>query len=1125
MGKLIERIIEPENIQGAWKKAKNSFQVGDIWFDEMELASFEANLYEELENIKNDIISRSYVLGKIKPLPYPKGIDKENGNPRVRQTFEVRVRDQVTWIAVINIIGDSLDYQMPWWSYGHRLFVPVWKDKNNQWSIGRYRHSIGRLYRKWNQSWPLFRRNVSITAKVMCNFKKTIEETELDEAEKKVFENNEFLIENFKSQYLLEGYWGTRSASILYWATIDFSKFYPSVKRSAILKNIFLYTDGANEDEDFRLFMERLMDFHVDYSEWSTNELDYINLGNKKFDGLPTGLFVAGFLANVALLGVDSYVSKELIKNREVAHFRFVDDHVILAYDFEKLIEWIKKYKSFLQDSDIGVTFNFDKIEPKQLSTIIKLDGLKEVEIDERERQVDIAKKASTLDPLFPAPLMTQTLSKVSAISNRDFEFLSNNEEEQLISDLEHLLLTDFPDHELRKDTRVSFAASILSRLVTNTSDNYTDIYECQKKIHHKLKSYHKLFERSDGQFISSKLHDLIFIEPIDVDGYFFKWAIEIDDGKLEKKELLESIKEEKKKEIFLRNNLKKQNVSQKNRVYGLLIKAISENPEKVRIWSRVIDYCRKVGYCHPKKTYNKITQFLTEDRIHILSGNFLRTLFINVLADRVMQSVFTLLNKTNSSKKDYNAVIAFLESVFSSNFLDDIFKDERCCTRLYYTKTYDYYRFVLGSAMFILRDFKLEFLKNFGFIIQRYKLINWTEDPQQWINNTYLHDINIWLYWLLWKTHDKSCSKPLDFWLKLQLFIDYGSLTCKPLILPFPNIEYLPKRDNVFLSYILNGGFNEGWIFELFKNGKEKIGNNIKNKLKEKYPNLFNNIFNSTPTNINLWEFIHWQDDNLCRHFENGIDSFNHFFDPRFSEWTALELVKQVIEKIDISGEDFFQNKAKNKLHPANFFIPRDLIQDGSLDILSWGDWKGKISGRLEVQTPDFQISDERYTTKALRRSSDGGNETANVYALGLILLQLITHNTDFPWVWNSTDKSLIWEGLIYTKIQNTALSSYTLLILQSCFSSKNRESFYNAEMFKSFDNIKGDTASDPPEINDTYTLRRYIAVSQKIIEKYQLSMEDNIPRQLIPISLLQLSKDNNPLEDFNITENDLSS
>jgi|GEM_PF-934738 len=1126
MGKLIKKIIETENLHWAWKKVKNSFQVGDIWYDEIELSSFEANLYDNLEKIKQDIKSEIFTLFPIKPLPFPKGIDKEKGIPRVRQTFDINIRDQVIWMAVVNVIGESLDYKMPWWSYGHRLYVPVWKDNmNDSWDIGWYRHSKGHLYRKWNQSWPLFRRNISLTAKIMCH-KKSASETvtnniELDEVEQNVYDNNKTLPNHFKSQYLQEDYWKAELTKKLYWGTVDFSKFYPKVKRNVIVENIFKYTVGANEDIEFKSLVANLVDFKVDALGWSQDDLSKeagIDLDPQNFQGLPTGLFVAGFLANVALLDVDSKITEKLNENRDIAHFRFVDDHVILAYDFEKLQEWINIYKKYLEEANTGAEFNFEKIEPKSLSNILNPEWFEGRTEGELETERKNAEKDATLDPAFPAPLMTQTLAKVSAINNSDFEFLSHNEEEQLISDLEHLLLTDFPDHELRKDTRVSFAASVLSRIVPNTKDDYTDVYECQKKIHHKIKDYQKKYRRSDIKFISNQLHNLIFNNPENIQEYFSTWKEEVklsEESDIEKT-AIDDIKKEKEREMSLMATIDGRKNRQKNRVYKLLNKAISENPEKVRIWTRVIDYCKKVGCCHVKEAYDKIEE-LTGYSVHPLSASFLRTLFMNVLADRTMQVIYAIANKKLLSKKEKNFAAYFINTVFDEKFLDDLLDKSRAETKIYYVKTYEYYRFVLGSAIFILQetDFRI---KNGQTLIDKFRLIDWRKNPKDWVTQTHSTNINAWLYWLLWKTHDKSTSHPLDFWKKLQPYIDYENSTYKPLILPFPNYEHLPQQYDEFLKFIINAEFEEGWLFEIFKTKREDISNEVKETIKVKYQNLYNNLYQPTES---LWDFIQLQQNELNNLPQKEIDAFNKYFDPHFSEWTALELVKQITEQSKETAEDFFSGGRKNtQYHPANFIISNTLI-DKPEKVPSWYEWKDKMRTKpiLDIIELNSQISDKRYTTKGLLYSEQKLGEQAKVHALGIILLQLLTHDTSFPWIWNSADKSLMWENLIYRKIQGTPISSYTLLILQSCFSSKNRETFNNNEVFHKFSHEnnggKNDTFMDAPLIPDVHTLMSYIEKSQKIIESYQLSMENNAPRQLIPISLIQLSNQNNPFED----------
>jgi len=1103
MGKLIEKIIEIENLHWAWKKVKNSFQVGDIWYDEIELSSFEANLYDNLNKIKEDIKSNTYTLSLIKPLPFPKGCDKK-GKPRVRQTFDICIKDQIVWMAVVNAIGDSLDFQMPWWSYGHRLYVPVWKGESEQWEVGWYTHSKGLLYRKWNQSWPLFRRSISLTAKIMCG-KKTkesyindIDKMELDEAENNTYENNELLPNHFKSKYLEKNYW-QKSAKVLYWGTIDFSKFYPKVKRSVIEKNILTYVENAKEDKEFKALLAKLMDFKINSDRWTKKELSDIELDPQNFQGLPTGLFVAGFLANVALLDVDKQILNDLETNREIAHFRFVDDHVILSYDFDKLQEWIKTYKKYLEEADTGTEFNFDKIEPQSLAKIISSDKVS-------KKRMITAKKECALDPAFPAPLMTQTLAKVSAISKSDLEFLTLNEEEQLISDLEHLLLTDFPDHELRKDTRVSFAASMLSKIIPNTKDDYSKVYECQKRIHYELKNYHKKFDKLNEKFVSDKLHDLIFSENIDAKDYFAKWDNEIKEAgiindKEKATEIINNIKKEKEYEIKLEENIKKHRKERKLRVYKLLKKAISENPEKVRIWTRVIDYCKKSGECDIKEAYILIKQ---NKNIHELSASYLQTLFMNVIADRLMRVIFNVVNDHIVSQKEKIAAKHFIETIFNEDFLDDIFSKEKFKDKVYCRKTCDFFRFVLGSVIFALENTFLSIDKARN-LIKRYKLIDWSSNPRRWIENTQLKDINSWLYWLLWKTHDKSSSNPLNFWKQLQPYIDFLTPTCKALILPFPDFNDIPQNNDNFLEFILNKNFDEGWIYEIFKTEKEKISQDIKVKLKEKYIKLYNNIFSKE---MSLWDFIQWQQKELLQNRKNEIEAFNKYFDPRLSEWTALMLLLQIIEKTETTADSFFSSKLDTKLHLANFYLSEKLLENENS---SWIDWKRKMQEN-EIIISTSQISDERYTTKGLLKSEQHTGEQAKVHAFGIMLLQLVTHRTDFPWIWNSTDKSLTYENVFYKKIQYTPLSSYTMLILQACFSSKNRESFKLKSYFKG---MKIDATKDIPPVNDVYTLKKYINKAKGFLEKYHLSMENNMARQLLPISLEPFSIKNNPFDD----------
>src|SRR5689334_20198569 len=101
MNSLIQEITDHKNLYWAWEKTKWCYKPGDIWFNEIEVAAFEANLSNELASIRRDILDDNYKISEIQPVPFPKG--KNSKGPRTRQTFWISVRDQVTWIAVVNI--------------------------------------------------------------------------------------------------------------------------------------------------------------------------------------------------------------------------------------------------------------------------------------------------------------------------------------------------------------------------------------------------------------------------------------------------------------------------------------------------------------------------------------------------------------------------------------------------------------------------------------------------------------------------------------------------------------------------------------------------------------------------------------------------------------------------------------------------------------------------------------------------------------------------------------------------------------------------------------------------------------------------------------------------------------
>src|SRR3989339_77877 len=230
INKFLAIISDQVNIRFAWEKVKNYILSGDYWFDELDLASFELNLEDNLKIISESFLKMKYRLSPIKPLPFPKTSDIK-GKEKLRQIFYISIIDQVAWVAFV---------------------------KKEYW------------------------------------------ERKLDIS---------------------------KGDKQLYWCSIDFKKFYPSIKLDIIKKTIL-----ANLPKNCILYAEKLLNCLLDFKIFIDDDsLDFvkdinIRKNSKSYNHLPTGLYVSGFLANVAMLNIDNIIGKELDRYN-IAHFRFVDDH------------------------------------------------------------------------------------------------------------------------------------------------------------------------------------------------------------------------------------------------------------------------------------------------------------------------------------------------------------------------------------------------------------------------------------------------------------------------------------------------------------------------------------------------------------------------------------------------------------------------------------------------------------------------------------------------------------------------------------------------------------------------------------------------------------------------------
>ena len=277
---------------------------------------------------------------------------------------------------------------MPFWSYGHRLYRSIfYEDQDNvkkELKFGPYRNSKKQLYIKWTQSWPLYRKHIAITSKIFGHqdkfresYEQFVDEDLEDVTQKDILERNMTLREDQRNSYLENGYWDKKLSGEIYWASIDLAKFYPTVNLKTVRQNIQRYL-GDYYSSNFEELLNNLLIFEVDKTGWNNDELDLIQLNQRDsdiFQGIPTGLIVDGFLANIALMHVDDIIKSKLIECKNIAHFRFVDDHVILADDFDRLCTWISEYKHILDTNEIGSEMNSEKTQPPTLAKYLSAVG------------------------------------------------------------------------------------------------------------------------------------------------------------------------------------------------------------------------------------------------------------------------------------------------------------------------------------------------------------------------------------------------------------------------------------------------------------------------------------------------------------------------------------------------------------------------------------------------------------------------------------------------------------------------------------------------------------------------------------------------------------------------------
>lgn len=1062
---IYERLLLPENLYYAWRKARMLYRMADSYVDNGELAEFELDLEYRLSQIHRHFKEGSYRTGLLRPLPCPKKLDGEN--PVDRQYYHVSVDDQVAWLAVVNALGPELDQIMPAWSYGSRLYRPAWYEKDEErisnLEVGPYRHSSGHLYRKFQHSWPLFRRHIALTARKMVKAMPMMEE-ELDQGDRMAVA----VAEKEGLGYLDQGFWShdngksSDQAIPLYYGSIDLKQFFPSIRPESILNAL-----ASINSEDTKLIRDLLTEmlyFKLDTSYVLEKNLDCVE---PKFspgvqEGIPTGLFVSGFLANVALLNVDEKVHERIIRERTVAHFRYVDDHTFLAYDFGELCEWIRWYLCLLRQCGTGVSANTEKTDPPELGEWLFKNST------DYER----AKSQCLVDGRNPTKLLTKTLAQVSAVAATNINVMDDDDLQEQLKLAEWLMLADIPEREIRSGTRAAFAAGRIARLVPHIAQEPDGLIDFHRRH----------AENSSSPEHASKQHS----------------DIDHSDPHLESPQIEQ-----------LESEYERKTERTTTHYFNLLMAALDAHPGRIRLFHRVLDFCRLTGHKGLSSLVDRVQTMRNEGRE--VWGDFFAGLALQRASRGALLTTRVLL-ADDVLRSEQIAARSHLEDICRMRLDDlEVQRDREAWFHAMSRREFGVAMQAVSATFHNIAEFIN--LASEADKLARQCIPSSTDDSNGAWRECPVRAPGVWAHFVesFLAREDSPSQAWKYFWSTSSAFaaIEYKAMRRYPQNIP-----------DVWWSQMCSSPTNfklgdSGWI-------REAIGDHPQRILAAKNAGslaLKRAARSLVRTCVNYITLLEWAD---------FLSEECSAFDPRRSEWTALEITRRIVLLLDKA--DMPNKGIPDRLHPANVMLPRawrTIYEDSKDDsCMSWEEWRktlgnGNINSSVKFRTAEDSVVDYRYSSNAGETNLTLWQRT--LIGIGRLLLGQLRQDYDCLGIWNirGNERAI---GLPLAKwLRSVAISSRTSLLLESCLSGRSAETRLVYQSPRFFGVEEGDDPNDvnfdPPLLRNSDELLKTIKQALQILESNQLSVLMNQPRQLIPFRVQDfaagLSKDDEDAEE----------
>ena len=854
--------------------------------------------------------------------------------------------------------------------------------------------------------------------------------------------------ETSRLSYLEHGFWQHASQTEIHYASFDLKHFFPRIRTAAILQGFHAaFSDLA--DRPLLALVGNMLRFTLDKFGTTPHTLSNVEprFGSRQITGIPTGLFVSGFLANVAMLPVDNDVDARIRRSRSIAHFRFVDDHTVLSYSFDGLRAWLESYQAMLHKHDVGTDLNPDKYEPEGLRTFMG---------SRSKKHLDDAVQSTRIDGANPTPLLTKTLQQVSAIAVTNPNVLDDDDLTERLELLEWLLLADIPDRELRSDTRAAFAAgriADLAPLLVQETEHLVDVARSVAALEAKAQAL-------SGERPVAAHH----------------------------KELHAQLLEKRKDLAALSLDQAGRRDRHLRRCFHLLIRAFREYPSKARLFFRLYQYCRLTGYSGLSDITNLIRELRKQERQHW--ADYYAGLSLQLLA-RGLPLACRALTASNGLRSDRTAALTHLRDVTSIDPIDLRLAPGR--ETWYYVLARQAFGVALLAASRLTLDddpalsARLERLASF--YVQH--MLGVTGLP--WETETG-YPPGVWAHMI---EAQLRVDQPSAMWRAFEHCFFYQLKSDRLAARRYP--EVLSERA---WSYLLRFPktlrvTDAGWICEVIRDNPDRLLQARASRRRA----LTNAAHAHDELASGRWITLHqWT--------EFVLDKCDEF-DPRRGEWTALELVRQIVEPIAATPNGFA--KSLDYLHPSNVLLSTDwtndhLVTDRSPTV-RWEQWRTLVKGLAAKHGPPrirTAVADYRY-------GSVGGDSSdqwqRRLISVGRVLLGILRCNFGQPRLWNMRGNERVHSLSTAALFASLSISTPTLALLDGCLTARAAETrriLGRPHFFGLSDESRiNDTAFDPPLLLGPAALLENIEEAQRVLVENQLAIAGNQPRQLLPFRL----------------------